>query len=88
MHCILVYDVHQKRVAKLHRYMQQKLYWMQNSTFAGELSDHQKKLLFQDTARFLDQENDSLILFLTRDPLAWRRTVLGYDKSALDGVLL
>lgn len=39
MYTIVVYDVGEKRVAKVCKYLRTVLQWMQNSVFEGELTE-------------------------------------------------
>ena len=54
MYVILVYDVDQKRTAKMLKLCRRYLSWIQNSVFEGEISEVQLKQL--QTSRFVQFE--------------------------------
>lgn len=84
---ILVYDVAQKRVSKVRRYLSDKMYWVQNSTFEGELTPEQKRVVLENLRTFLHPEEDSLLLFSTEAEFAWSRKIIGIDKGSLEHLL-
>ena len=48
MFIILVYDVGEKRVAKVLKKCRQYLYWVQNSVFEGEITPAKLKMLKEE----------------------------------------
>ena len=62
MYVILVYDVDQKRTAKMLKLCRRYLSWIQNSVFEGEISEVQLKQLTSEARNLMD-EKDSLIFF-------------------------
>ena len=84
---ILVYDVSQKRIAKVRRYLSDKMYWSQNSTFEGFLSRSQKGCMLEQLGSFLDPECDSICLFSTEADFCWTKRVIGQDKGFIDGLV-
>ena len=70
---ILVYDVQVSRVSKVRRYLSDKLFWTQNSTFEGFLSDPQKRIVLQQLSSFLDPEEDSVLVFRPRPNIRGER---------------
>ena len=72
MYVILVYDVDQKRTAKMLKLCRRYLSWIQNSVFEGEISEVQLKQLAAEAKNIMD-EKDSLIFFKNRDENGWRR---------------
>ena len=83
MYVILVYDVHQKRVAKMLKLCRRYLNWIQNSVFEGELSALQLKELKQKARELMDENYDSLIIFHSRNAHWLKKEVLGLDKNEL-----
>ena len=65
MYVILVYDVDQKRTAKMLKLCRRYLSWIQNSVFEGEISEVQLKQLTSEARNLMD-EKDSLIFFKSR----------------------
>lgn len=70
---ILVYDVQVSRVSKVRRYLSDKLFWTQNSTFEGFLSEPQKTIVLQQLSSFLDPEEDSILVFSTEADYSWEK---------------
>ena len=66
MYVILVYDVDQKRTAKMLKLCRRYLSWIQNSVFEGEISEVQLKQLALEAKRIMEDE-DSLIVFKSRE---------------------
>lgn len=56
MFVILVYDVAQKRVAKVLKKCRQYLHWVQNSVFEGEISEANLKKLKMELDRIINKE--------------------------------
>ena len=86
MYIILVYDVGQKRVGKMLKLCRRYLNWIQNSVFEGELSEVQLKQL-KGEARCLMKENDSLILFKSREERWLEKEVVGEERASTDQLL-
>ena len=68
MYVILVYDVDQKRTAKMLKLCRRYLSWLQNSVFEGEISEVQLKQLTSEARNLMD-EKDSLIFFKSREEM-------------------
>jgi CRISPR-associated protein Cas2 len=80
---ILVYDVQVSRVSKVRRYLSDKLFWTQNSTFEGFLSEPQKTIVLQQLSSFLDPEEDSILVFSTEADYSWEKRMIGIEKNTL-----
>lgn len=86
MYVILVYDVDQRRVAKMLKLCRRYLHWIQNSVFEGEITEVKlKELVLQ--ARALMQGHDSLIVFKSRDSKWLEKDVYGVEKNTTDNIL-
>jgi CRISPR-associated protein Cas2 len=81
---ILVYDVRVDRVSKVRRYLSDKLFWTQNSTFEGFLSEPQKTIVLQQLSSFLDPDEDSILIFSTEAEYAWEKRTMGIKKNVLE----
>nr|WKN34417.1 CRISPR-associated endonuclease Cas2 [Tunicatimonas sp. TK19036] len=86
MYIILVYDVGEKRVGKMLKLCRRYLNWIQNSVFEGELSEVQLKQLKGEANRIME-ENDSLILFKSREARWLEKEVIGEEKASTDQIL-
>lgn len=82
MYVILVYDVDQKRTAKMLKLCRRYLSWIQNSVFEGEISEVQLKYLVVE-AKEIMQEKDSLILFKSRDEKWLEKEIVGDEKASV-----
>lgn len=84
---ILVYDVDQKRGAKLLKLCRQYLNWIQNSVFEGEITEVKLKELLSKARQAMNEEQDSLIVFKSRDEKWLERQVIGKEQNPLDTFL-
>ena len=66
MYVILVYDVNEKRVAKMLKLCRRYLNWIQNSVFEGEITEVKLKELIIFAEEIMNLEEDSLIIFSSR----------------------
>ncbi|GGJ89255.1 MULTISPECIES: CRISPR-associated endonuclease Cas2 [Parabacteroides] len=87
MYIILVYDMGEKRVAKMLRLCRKYLNWIQNSVFEGELSDVKLKELKIQAGEIMDKNEDSLIIFSNRWDKWMDREVIGKERSSIDQFL-
>ena len=86
MYVILVYDVNEKRVAKMLKLCRAYLHWIQNSVFEGEITGVKLREL-KARAKSIMEEGDSLILFKSREQRWLDKEVLGKEKNELDNLL-
>lgn len=87
MYIILVYDMGEKRVAKMLKLCRRYLNWIQNSVFEGELSEVKLKELLLQAKEIMDMKEDSLILFKNREEKWLDKEVIGVEKNPLDTFL-
>lgn len=83
MYVILVYDIGVKRVAKMLKLCRQYLNWIQNSVFEGEMTEVKLKEL-KHRAKQIMTEDDSLIIFTSRNEKWLEKEVIGKEKNELD----
>ena len=86
MYLILVYDINQKRVGKMLKLCRKYLHWIQNSVFEGEITDVKLKELLSAANGIMNDE-DSLILFKSRDSKWLEKEVHGIEKNTTDNIL-
>lgn len=86
MYLILVYDIGEKRVGKMLKLCRKYLSWIQNSVFEGELSEGQL-LALKASANKIMKEDDSLIIFLSRNEKWLYKEILGKEKSPISTFL-
>ena len=87
MYVIAVYDVEEKRVSKMLKLFRRYLHWIQNSVFEGAITEVKLKELQDKALAIMDEEEDSLIVFQSRDEQWLEKSILGKDKNPLDNVL-
>ncbi len=87
MYVILVYDIGEKRVGKMLKLCRKYLNWIQNSVFEGELTEIQLKRLKFEASEIMKKEEDSLIIFKTRQEKWLEKEVIGEEKNRLDQFL-
>lgn len=87
MYVILVYDCGEKRVGKMLKLCRRYLNWIQNSVFEGSLSELQLKKLILEAQQIMDEDQDSLIIFSSRNERWLDKTVIGQEKNKLDNFL-
>ncbi len=84
MYIILVYDIGERRVGKMLKLCRQYLNWIQNSVFEGEITEVKLKELIGRAKQIMKQEDDSLIIFKSRDEKWLEKEVIGQEKNNLD----
>lgn len=87
MYVILVYDIGERRVAKMLKLCRQYLNWIQNSVFEGEITEVKLKELLAVAKKIMKEEEDSIIIFKGRDEKWLDKEVLGKEKNSLDTIL-
>ena len=87
MYVIAVYDVNEKRVAKMLKLCRRYLNWIQNSVFEGEISEVKLKEMLIEAEDLLNAEEDSLILFKSRNSRWLDKQIIGLEKMSTDNFL-
>ena len=87
MFIILVYDIGEKRVGKMLKLCRQYVNWIQNSVFEGEITEVKLKELIIKARRIMNEEDDSLIIFKSREERWLEKEVIGREKNELDTFL-
>jgi len=83
MYVILVYDMNVKRVGKMLKLCRKYLHWIQNSVFEGEITPS-KLDEFKHRASKIMKDDDSLIIFKSRDEKWLDKEVIGNEKNSPD----
>lgn len=87
MYVILVYDMGEKRVAKMLKLCRGYLHWIQNSVFEGEITEVKLKELELKAKKIMELDTDSLIIFKSREERWLEKEVIGSEKNELDSFL-
>jgi CRISPR-associated protein Cas2 len=81
MFVIEVYDVNEKRVAKVLKVSRKYLYWVQNSVLEGDISEANYKKLKMELKRIINTDEDSLMFYTFRTTRYSQRESLGVVKG-------
>ena len=84
MYVIVVYDINQKRVGKMLKLCRRYLNWIQNSVFEGDISEVKLKELIIFAKKLMNEKEDSLIIFKSREKKWLEKTIVGKEKNNLD----
>ncbi|MEN7548060.1 CRISPR-associated endonuclease Cas2 [Rapidithrix thailandica] len=87
MYIILVYDIGEKRVGKMLKLCRKYLHWIQNSVFEGEITEVKLKELVVKARGIMKEEEDSLIIFKSRDERWLDKEIIGQERSSTDNFL-
>ncbi|MBA9075715.1 CRISPR-associated endonuclease Cas2 [Rufibacter quisquiliarum] len=87
MYVILVYDIGEQRVGRMLKLCRRYLNWIQNSVFEGEITEVKLKELKLRATQIMNDEEDSLIIFSTRDEKWLDKQVLGKELNSLDNFI-
>jgi len=81
MWVIIVYDINEKRVAKVLKYLRRFLNWIQNSVFEGELTIAELKKVKSGLKKLMKTEEDSVIIFSSSLSNEYKKEIIGLDKA-------
>ncbi len=87
MFVIMVYDVGEKRVAKILKKSRKYLHWVQNSVFEGEISPAKLKKLRTELEQLINKKEDSIIIYNLQSTKYTSREVIGLDKGGETNML-
>ncbi len=87
MYVIAVYDMNEKRVGKMLKLCRQYLNWIQNSVFEGELTEVQLKELMYRAKEFMITDEDSFIIFSSREKRWMDKQIIGLELNKPDQFL-
>lgn len=87
MYVIAVYDINEKRVAKMLKLCRRYLNWIQNSVFEGEITEVKLKQMISESKKIMHTEEDSLIIFSSREQKWLNKQIIGKEPSSLDNFL-
>ena len=87
MYVILVYDVNVARVNRVLKVGRRYLTWVQNSVLEGELTWAQLAKLKGELKQVMDEEEDSVLLYVLRTTRWLERKQLGRPKGEPEWVV-
>ncbi|SFU92278.1 CRISPR-associated endonuclease Cas2 [Alicyclobacillus macrosporangiidus] len=87
MFVILVYDIGERRVARVMKKCREYLTWVQNSVFEGEITRANLYRLRRELDQMIHHDEDSVIIYILRTTLYSKRVILGREKGGFDEIL-
>ena len=87
MYVLVVYDVSVERVTKVYKLLKRFLHWRQNSVFEGELTEAQIEEVKNHLNRIINDNSDSVLLYISRDEKWLKREHLGREGKTTDNLL-
>lgn len=84
MFVIMIYDVGERRVAKMLKTGRKYLNWVQNSVLEGELSEGLLVKLKAEVKQKIDHESDSVIFYTWRSERYTDREVIGIERNEIN----
>ncbi|OAA32512.1 CRISPR-associated protein Cas2 [Kosmotoga arenicorallina S304] len=81
MKIILVYDVNEKRVSKVLKFLRKFLVWVQNSVFEGQLTYSELERLKVSLKKLINEKEDSVVIFSFSESIDLKKQIIGIDKS-------
>lgn len=87
MYVILVYDIGEKRVAKILKLCRKYLNWIQNSVFEGSITEVKLKELLYRARSIMNEETDSIIIFKSTDERWLDKQIVGSERSKVDNFI-
>jgi CRISPR-associated protein Cas2 len=92
MYVILIYDIASldggnKRVVKMLKHCRKYLNWIQNSVFEGDITEVKLKEMVAGAKKIMDQAQDSLIIFKSRNERWLDKEVIGQERMSTDNFL-
>lgn len=87
MYVIVIYDVSVERVNDVRKFLKQRMDWVQNSSFEGELSEGQIVEMRMGLHEIIDLKSDSVIIFTVAYKGALSKEVLGIEKNVPTNVI-
>jgi len=84
---IMAYDVNVGRVNQVLKIGRRYLNWVQNSLLEGELTAAQLARLKSDVKKVIDEDEDSVVFYLSRRQQYLERQIMGQDKGGVSLVI-
>jgi len=86
MRIILVYDVGEKRVQKVHKFLKRYLHWIQNSVFEGDLTTSELEEVKAYLKKLMNEDEDSIIIFKLKFT-NYNKEILGLEKNSISTII-
>jgi CRISPR-associated protein Cas2 len=87
LYVIITYDVSVERVSSVCQYLRKYLNWVQNSVFEGELTISELAKIENDLKNIIDENKDSITIYILSSEKALKRKFLGTKKVELINII-
>ena len=87
MYVIVIYDVGEKRVAKVCKYLRQHLNWVQNSAFEGQVTPVQLQKIKYELSDLIEECEDSVYLYQVRDEKFLNKEIMGIARNLTNNII-
>jgi len=87
MFVVMVYDIKEKRVAKVLKISRKYLNWVQNSVFEGDITKAKFQSLKSELKRTIKKDEDSILFYRLRTKKYYKKEVMGTEKSKTSNIL-
>ncbi len=87
MYVILVYDVGERRVAKVCKFLRRYLLWVQRSVFEGEVTESQLEAIRIGIKKLISKDGDSIYIYKMRSDWNVDKEIIGSEKSPTENVV-
>jgi CRISPR-associated protein Cas2 len=77
----MVYDIREKRVAKVLKIARKYLTWVQNSVLEGEITRAKYMKLKNELKRAIEEDEDSIVFYIFRTKMYTEREIMGIEKG-------
>lgn len=83
----MVYDINEKRVNKVCKFLRTYLYWVQNSVFEGEVTNADFEKIKVRLKKMIIEEEDSIIFFKLPSKINIEKEILGVERNDITNIL-
>ncbi|QTA38798.1 CRISPR-associated endonuclease Cas2 [Thermosipho ferrireducens] len=77
---LVVYDINEKRVNKIHKILKKYIIWQQNSTFEGYITQSNIKKMIGEIKRKINPEEDNIVIYFFNSKNVIKKEVDGTEK--------
>ncbi len=83
----MVYDIREKRVAKVLKIVRKYLTWVQNSVLEGEITDAKFMKLKYELKGVINEKEDSIVFYIFREKTYTDRKIMGTEKGKEEWII-
>ncbi|MCM8825188.1 MAG: CRISPR-associated endonuclease Cas2 [Candidatus Omnitrophica bacterium] len=87
MFIIMVYDIKEKRVAKILKISRRYLTWIQNSVFEGDITYANFIKLKHELKKAIKKDEDSIVFYTFRTKDYTSREIMGIEKGKAETII-